>query len=40
MNSSAARRWSIRAGTEQLDPNSGTTARLTKGIWNFSLSPA
>ena len=30
----------IRAGTEQLEPNSGTTARLMKGIWNFALSPA
>src|SRR6266849_1538727 len=32
--------WPILAGTEQLDPNSGTKARLTKGIWNFALSPA
>ena len=28
------------AGTAQLDPNSGTSARLMKGIWNFELSPA
>ena len=25
---------------EQLDPNSGTTARSTNGIWNLALSPA
>src|SRR3954466_16015249 len=30
----------ILAGTEQLDPNSGTRARLMKGIWNFALSLA
>src|SRR3984893_7119588 len=38
--SSAARTLPIRAGTEQLDPNSGTRARLMKGIWNFALSLA
>jgi hypothetical protein len=37
---SAARMCPNRAGTDQLDPNSGTTARLTNGIWNFALSPA
>ena len=27
-------------GFEKLDPNSGTSARLMNGTWNFALSPA
>src|ERR1700730_18443499 len=37
---SAARRYPMRAGIEQDDPNSGTRPRLIKGNWNFVLSPA
>ena len=40
MNNSAARRYPLRAGKDQLDPNSGTNPRLTNGTWNFALSPA
>src|SRR5689334_6658201 len=40
MNSSAARMYPPRAGNDQLEPNSGTNPRLTKGNWNFALSPA
>jgi hypothetical protein len=37
---SAARRYPMRAGSEELDPNSGTSARLMNGSWNLALSPA
>src|ERR1041384_48057 len=40
MNNSAARMYPKRAGNDQLEPNSGTSPRLTKGNWNFALSPA
>src|ERR1051325_3382601 len=40
MNNSAARRYPLRAARDQLDPNSGTNPRFTKGNWNLALSPA
>src|SRR5215469_10068507 len=37
---SAARMYPILAGSNQVDPNSGTRPRLMKGICNFALSAA
>src|SRR5260370_21214764 len=37
---SAARMYPMRAGSEEVVPNSGVRPRLIKGIWNFALWPA